>query len=122
MKVLIQCTTLTAALAFSGLTVASDVDHFEGKASDTLPQAVANFSEYNDKLEAVLEGELTPEAMNEVHRLTYTLENAIARMSEELDSLAETLEEVHLASESADTETVSEQGPAYLEKSRDLVK
>lgn len=122
MKTLIQCTTLTAALAFSGLAVATDVEHFEGKDSNTLPEAVANFSEYNDKLEAVLDGELTPEAMNEVHQLTYTLEKAIAKMSEELDNLAVTLEEVHLASESADGDTVSEQGAAFLEKSRQLVK
>lgn len=122
MKSMLQCTALTAAMAFSGLAFATDVEHFEGKASNTLPEAVANFSEYNDKLEAVLEGELTPEAMNEVHQLTYTLENAISKMSEELDSLAETLEEVHLASESADTETVSKQGSAYLETSRELVE
>ncbi|MFW5825440.1 MAG: DUF6746 family protein [Marinobacter sp.] len=122
MKALIQTTALTAALAFSGLAAASGDDHFEGKASDTLPEAVSNFSEYNDKLEAVLEGELTAEKMNEVHELTYTLEKAIAKMSEELDSLAVTLEEVHLASESADSDVVSEQGKAYLEKSRQLVE
>ena len=122
MKLMIQCTALTAAMAFSGLAVATEVEHFEGKASDTLSEAVANFSEYNNKLEAALEGDLTPEAMNEVHQLTYTLEEAIAKMNQELDNLAETLEEVHLASESADTETVSKQGSAYLEKSRQLVE
>ncbi|GGY60672.1 DUF6746 family protein [Marinobacter zhanjiangensis] len=122
MTSLLRISTLITTLSFSGLAVATDVVHFEGKASNTLPEAVANFSEYNDKLEAVMEGELTPEAMSEVHQLSYTLENAIAKMSKELDSLAETLEEVHLASESADTETVSEQGAAYLETSRELVE
>ncbi|MFC4257537.1 DUF6746 family protein [Marinobacter lacisalsi] len=121
MKSILQCTALTATLAFSGLALATDVEHFEGKASDTLSEAVANFSEYNHKLEAVLAGELTPEAMNEVHQLTYTLEDAIAKMNQELDNLAETLEEVHLASESADGETVAEHGAAYIEKSRQLV-
>ncbi|SFR65950.1 hypothetical protein SAMN05216203_2290 [Marinobacter daqiaonensis] len=122
MKQLFCCSALVTSMVFSGLSLATEVEHYEGKSANSLPEAVTNFSEYNEKLEKVLQGELTPEDLNEIHQLTYTLENAIARMEEELEHLAETLEEVHLASESANTGTVSEQGSAYLEKARQLIE
>ena len=44
-------------------------------------QAVANFSEYNGKLEGLIQQEhLSPQDMHEVHMLTYTLENALAKI------------------------------------------
>src|SRR5690606_14131897 len=70
--------------------------HFEGKPSATLAQAVANFSEYNLKLNAILDGKVTDADMAEVHQLTYTLENALKKINEEMSALAGTLEEVHL--------------------------
>ncbi|MGF2687425.1 DUF6746 family protein [Marinobacter sp. DUT-3] len=111
-----------AALTFPVVSFADEVEHFEGKQSATLEAAVANFSEYNKKLETILKGELTPEAMNEVHQLTYTLENALGKINEEFDGLAVTLEEIHLASERADTEGVASNGEAYLETSRTVIE
>ncbi|WP_339802977.1 DUF6746 family protein [uncultured Marinobacter sp.] len=113
----------TVATLFSSAMVhAERPDHYKGLPANTLDEAVANFSEYNDKLAEVLQGELTPEAMNEVHQLTYTLENALGKVSEEFELLAETLEEVHIASESNDPQTVKKQGEAYLEVSRKVVR
>src|SRR5690554_8219297 len=120
-KNLIFATLTCAAFAFGANTHASDVEHFKGKPSDTLEQAVANFSEYNNKLEKVLAGDLTPEAMNEVHQLTYTLENALQKLDDEIDALEETLEKVHKASEHADPDTVRSAGKQYLSNSRKLV-
>ena len=111
-----------AALTFPVISFADEVEHYEGKESATLKEAVANFSEYNEKLEKILDGELTPEAMNEIHRLTYTLENALGKINEEFDGLAETLEEIHLASESADTKGVATNGKDYLETSRTVIE
>lgn len=115
---LLTCT----ALALPAASFAGDADHFEGKESATLKEAVANFSEHNKKLETILKGELTPEAMNEVHQLTYTLENALGKINEEFDGLAVTLEEIHLASERADTESVASNGESYLETSRTVIE
>lgn len=98
------------------------VQHFKGKPADTLEQALANFSEYNTQLENILASELTPVTMNEVHRLTYTLEIALEKMESELGELAETLERVHKASETSDNETVRSAGKNYLKTSRQFVK
>lgn len=114
----LTCAALTIPMA----SLAEDVEHFKGKQSATLEAAIANFSEYNNKLEKILEGELTPEAMNEVHQLTYTLENALGKINEEFDGLAVTLEEIHLASERADTEGVANHGKRYLETSRTVIE
>jgi len=71
--------------------------HYEGEPAATLEQAVANFSEYNARLETILgRGELDSGDLHEVHRLTYTLENALEKLREEMEDLAEVLEEVHI--------------------------
>ena len=122
MKNLVLATATFAALAFSSAAFASGPDHFEAKESKTLKEAVANFSEYNKKLEDVLAGELTPQAMNQVHELTYTLENALGKISEEFEGLAVTLEEVHLSSERMETDKVQEYGEQYLNTSREVIQ
>ncbi|PSJ42623.1 hypothetical protein C7H85_16700 [Zobellella endophytica] len=96
-------------------------DHYGGEPAETLTQAVANFSEYNTRLAELLVGELTPAALNEVHQLTYTLENALAKINEETATLAQTLEEVHVASETNQPQVVKDRGEAYLKVSRTLV-
>lgn len=104
-------------LMFSGLVLSSDrADHFEGEPSRTLDEALANFSEYNARLAEIVERDvLDTQAVFEVHQLTYTLENALEKIREELEALAEVLEEVHVASERNDGQTVQSRGRAYLE-------
>lgn len=97
-------------------------EHFKGEPAETLEQALANFREYNDKLAEVLaRDELTAKDLYEVHQLTYTLENALERIRDEYEGLAETLEEVHIASEHNDNETVKSRGQAYLDAADKLV-
>jgi len=123
MRVYLLPLTFTLALMSSAAATADDaVKHFKGLQSETLEQAVNNFSEYNNQLEAILAGELNPQAMSDVHEITYTLENALEKIRDDLKELADTLEEVHLASERIDTEGVQKHGKAYLEQSRKLVK
>lgn len=117
-----QLSFAAASLLIAAPALASDTDHFKGQPADTLEQAVSNFSEYNQKLENVLAGDLTPETMNEVHQLTYTLENALEKLDDEIDDLADTLEHVHKASERADTDTVRSAGEQYLNNSRKIIK
>ncbi|BAZ93694.1 hypothetical protein TspCOW1_13240 [Thiohalobacter sp. COW1] len=121
--------TLKMAVLFSALAVSVPAfaddrpGHYEGEPAETLEQAVANFSEYNRRLETILgQGELSSRDLHEIHQITYTLENALERLEEEVEELAEVLEEVHLASENADAETVQSKGRDYLETSRQIIK
>ena len=99
------------------------VKHFKGVPSETYEQAVANLAEHNSKLTAIVAKEsLTPKDMADIHQLTYTLENAIERIKEHLDMTAETLEDVHQASEKAQYDIARDQGRIYLEQSGVFVK
>lgn len=103
-------------LSLSALSQAEKVDHFEGVPSPTLEAALANLTEFNVELEVLLKKDsLSPEDHHKIHELTYTLENAIQKLGSEQQRLAEILEEVHLASETADSKTVKGSGHAYLE-------
>ncbi|MEE4639037.1 MAG: DUF6746 family protein [Wenzhouxiangella sp.] len=107
-------------VTFGSLALASDdddrPDHFEGEPSRTLEEALQNFSEANARLAEIV-GQDNPDtqAVFEVHQLTYTLENALEKIRDEMEDLAEVLEEVHLASERNDGETVTARGRVYVE-------
>lgn len=125
MKHLILTATVVVA-AFASPAWASgggeSVAHFEGRPADTLPQAVANFAEYNGKLRAILDGKVTDADMADVHQLTYTLENALKKINDEMAGLAVTLEAVHQASEKLDRAAVLKHGRAYLSVADEVVK
>lgn len=123
MKYVPSVIALAVALGFSPLVSAETrPEHFQGEPAETLEQAISNFSQYNAKLEDILEKQtLTPEDLHEVHQLTYTLENALQKIDAEYKDLAEALETVHIASESAQPGTVQTEGKAYLETARKLV-
>jgi hypothetical protein len=96
-------------------------DHYVGLAAESLDEALVNLAEYNARLTVVLAREvLDARDLNEIHQLTYTLENALVRLGAEVTQLAETLEEVHLASESLDAETVRDAGRRYLDAAAPL--
>lgn len=129
MKNLLTLSSLAVVvLSFSGFssTALADDDqrpnHFKGEPSETLEQAVANFSTYNQQLNELLKGELTAEKMGEIHQLTYTLENALGKINDEMDELADVLEEVHLGSETMDQPRVSENGEKYLNNAAKVIK
>lgn len=124
MKKLIAAGLVAALGLVSTLPVAAaeDGSHFKGKPAETLAQAVTNFSEYNHKLQAILDGKVTDSDLAEVHILTYTLENALKKINEDMNRLADTLEAVHKASEKLDREAVIEHGREYLAVSHQIVK
>lgn len=98
-------------------------EHFEGLPAKTDKQARDNLEKYNAKLKALLnEDKLSASRLSEVHRISYTLENALARLAPDAELVAEYLEEVHLASERGDRETVRNKGRAYLSASGDLLE
>ena len=114
-------TVLTTLMLMLPATAADSErpDHYEGLPAETLEVALANLSEYRATLAGVLARDpLSSADLNEVHRLTYTLENALERMTIDLHALAELLEVVHVASEQADAETVRSKGRAWIEGTR----
>lgn len=126
MKRIITLFALASSLVFSGALLADDhadrPDHFEGLPAANISVALENLAEYNEKLAALLEGPLDANDMAQVHILSYTLENALERILEDVEDIAETLEEVHVASEAMDRETVQKRGKVYLDASQALVK
>lgn len=123
MKSLLSALFITAGmLAFTAAAADDRPDHFTGKPADTLEQAVTNFTEYNAKLKALLSAELTPQAMAEIHQLTYTLEVALQKIHSETGKLKDTLEQVHIASERMDTATAKQSGDNYIRTAQTLVK
>ena len=125
MRQSLSAVLLAGALAFGGAAVADDdqPQHYEGKKPESLEEAVALLAEYNAKLEEILADQpLDAGQMEEVHRLSYTLENALNRINSEMFQLTKTLEDVHLASERRDAETVREQGRAYLSTAGKVVE
>jgi hypothetical protein len=95
-------------------------DHFEGKEAETYDEAVSNMKTANNRLEELLaQDELAGSDFLKIHRMSYTMENALAVIREESDGdyedVAESLEAVHLASEKRDAKTVRQEGQKYLD-------
>lgn len=113
-----------STMSFMGMAFASDDSpgHFKPESSDTLEQAVDNFSRYNTKLSEVLAGELDAKAIYDIHQMTYTLEVALEKINNELEELAEVLEELHKATERNDAATALIKGREYLDTSRKVIR
>lgn len=115
MQNLIKGVVFALSLAVAGGVFATDrPDHFKGLASPDLQTAVKNFSDYNKRLEKIMAGKLTNADLVTIHELTYTLENALEKINEDLAELAETLEEVHVASETFKRDDLKKASQAYF--------
>jgi hypothetical protein len=109
-------------LAAPALAQDDDFDHYEAVPSETLEEAVTNFREYNAKLaEVMAKEELSDSDMERIHELTYTLEEALAKIAETVEGLPVMLENLHLASEARDTAKVRGVGQVYLEDAQAVV-
>jgi len=99
------------------------VDHYEGMAAESLEEAFAHLAEYNERLAAIVERDaLSAVDLNNIHQLTYTLENALERIRTDVVAIAEALEDVHVSSESADAVRTRELAEAYLEAVSPLLR
>jgi|SRR5690554_957578 len=114
MKILKAVSVIAMSACLALPAMAHRVDHFEGKPAETLNDALSSFSEYNRLLEERLSGELSDDDLATIHQLTYTLENALEKINQELSELAEVLEEVHVASENFDREALVAPATEYL--------
>ena len=92
------------------------VRHFSGEKPATTREARVLLSDYNAKLASILaKNELASKDLGEIHMLTYTLENAIMHLRQDLKALANTLEELHKLSEHNKPEQAKQQAEVYLQ-------
>ncbi len=124
-----KLTAFLVATAIGGAALVAPVQadervtHYEAKPSETLDEAVTNFSEYNRLLADVLKKEqLSVDDLEQIHQLTYTLEIALAKINEEMAGLPETLERLHLSSEAHNADEARGVGETYLETAQKVVK
>lgn len=123
MKAALTVLGLICALTVPGIAAAEErIDHYDAREAASLEEAVANFSTYNDRLAGILDkGDLSDSDLESVHELTYTLENALERIREDLDDLAETLEALHVVSEEHDAAATRRHGADYLKAARTVI-
>lgn len=121
MKVVHYLAAMALSFSLMNISYADPVEHFQGKDAESLAQAVSNFNKGNQRLEKLLSQDTLSSAdIAAIHELTYTLENALAKINTDLDQLAVTLEEVHLGSEDNDADRVKTEGDKYLAITNDL--
>lgn len=114
---------LLSPLSLCSVSIADEAyQHFPSIESNNLNTALCNLKNYNQKIQPLLTASNpTAEQMVQVHELTYTLENALAQLEKDLEEMAEDLEEVHLASERLDNQTIITKGKEYLEATNTLL-
>jgi small-conductance mechanosensitive channel len=96
--------------------------HFASLASPDIQTAKCNIQTYNEKLDALTQkSDITTLDMVKIHELTYTLEDALKRLSKDLATAAAELEKAHLASESMNKEVVSKAASEYSKLTRALI-
>ncbi|MDX5363343.1 MAG: hypothetical protein LPJ91_04225 [Pseudazoarcus pumilus] len=110
---------VAAAFAFSPAAFAESpparVAHYQGKQAEGLAEAVANLREANAKLAELLGGEVGEYDIHDIHSLSYTLEESLAKMRKELEHLQGEVESMHFYSEGLDREEVIQYGNVYLQ-------
>lgn len=90
------------------------VEHYAGKEVESKQAAVKILHTYNARLEERLAGDLSPKTMTAIHEMSYTMENALAKLDGDLDGAAQSLERMHLASERLEKDAVQRHARAYL--------
>ena len=118
MKTLLKCLTLTGLILMSSNLMADDnerVRHFKGITASSAVEAQSLLAEYNAKLAVIASKEkLEMTDMAEIHMLTYTLENQLDYLEDDLERVAEQLEVLHKLSETAQAERAKAQADVYL--------
>lgn len=111
------------ALGLAALPVhaSEEVEHYDAKPSTNLAEALETLAAYNAKVAEVMARDgLDVQDMEEVHEYTYTMEQAVARIASDLESVAALLEEVHQSCEGDDTDALRSATGAYLDLSAPL--
>ncbi len=111
--------SVTAGNAFAG----ERADHYKGKVPKSLGQAMNYLRSHNTQLNTLLKAEkLSPQQLDEIHQMTYTMENAIKKLKNEVTLISDSLEALHKASETGKTKITKNLGEKYLLLSKPLVE
>ncbi|WP_104203287.1 DUF6746 family protein [Billgrantia saliphila] len=98
-----------------------ELEQTQGQTVETLKDAVDALELRNDLLDVLMKKEeLTEGDIAIIQQLTETIENALAKIDEELDNMSDQVQEVKAGAESGDAESIRENGRGYLEKYRTL--
>lgn len=97
------------------------IDHFQAKHADSVEEAIANLRDANAKLAQLLSGEVNDYAMHDIHSLSYTVEESLTRIIDEMKMLLDTAGDMHFATEGLKREAVIDYGDAYLSGVRKVI-
>jgi hypothetical protein len=127
MKKVLSLTILALGMSLSPALFANEkvperAAHYQGKQASDLNEAIANLKDGNARLKELLAGKVGEYDMHDIHSLSYTLEEAVARLRDELATVADELESMHFYSEGLKREEVIKHGNAYLEGIERFVK
>lgn len=126
MKGSLALIALCAGIALASPTHAAEpppqrVDHYQAKQANDVAEAVANLREANNKLAELLSGEVNDYAMHDIHSLSYTVEESLARIMDEMKMLLDTAQDMHFATEGLKRDAVIDYGEAYLTGVRKII-
>ena len=126
MKKLLESLTLIGLVLMSRNVMADDnerVKHFKGITAGSAVEAQSILTEYNSKLAVIAsKDKLDMTDVAEIHMLTYTLENQLEYLEEDLERVAEQLEVLHKLSETAQVERAKAQADVYLKNAKPYQK
>jgi hypothetical protein len=97
------------------------VDHYQARQADGIAETVANLKEANRKLAELLGGEVDEYAMHDIHSLSYTIEESLLRLANELRQLHGIAGDMHFATEGMKRDAVIDYGEAYLSGVRKII-
>lgn len=123
MKKIIRPVLALSLCLLSPIMAEERAPHHDGKPAPTLTVALDNLKKANAELAEILQKKkLSGGDLNQVHILSYTIENALERIGIEQKRLAELMEEVHVASEQSEPEKVKSSGAAFLKAAAPLLR
>lgn len=127
MKSSLAYLALSAAIALAPSASAAEpppprIDHYQAKHANDVEAAIVNLREANAKLAELLSGEVSDDAMHDIHSLSYTVEESLTRIIDELKVLLDTAGDMHFATEGLKRDAVIDYGDAYLAGVRKIVK
>ncbi|MGR2740753.1 DUF6746 family protein [Billgrantia sp. Q4P2] len=99
------------------------LEEAQGQPIDTLQQAVDALQLRNDLLDVLMQKEeLTDGDLAIIQQLTETIENALAKVEEEVGIMRERVQEVRAGAEKQGQEDIRESGREYLDQVRTLMQ
>lgn len=107
-------TSLSAPVWANDAQAPNRVAHYTAQKAGSIDETLVNLREANAKLKSLLAGEVGEYDIHDIHSLSYTLEESLARLAEEIKQLHNTVADMHFASEGLNRDAVIDYGEAYL--------